>query len=248
MKKVRLENPETGPQPTPDTTEELETLKWHLSFRMNDQEIEVVKQLFEHLQHKNLKIKASFYKLLAKLSREDLPIFCAKASVFFSSSAITIKDTGCLTSMLKNKKHWQNFAGREDSELEYLAGLDTLRAFSSMNKGKGLPEQAKVKAVLAWPEWKDEDGRFSIQRFHAFSSMNHGKGVLERTKVKAVLAWLNCRGTLDNLLSRLMVRLYTSAGVPDTKKLKQYEQKLSELFLPMRLPGWRTIIRTNSTT
>ena len=29
----------------------------------------------------------------------------------------------------------------------------------------GLPGQAEVKAVLAWPEWKDEDGR-------AFSSMN----------------------------------------------------------------------------
>ena len=41
-----------------------------------------------------------------------------------------------------------------------------------MNNGKGLPEQAEVKAVLAWPEWKDENGQFSMERFRAFSSMN----------------------------------------------------------------------------
>ena len=132
-------------------------LERHLAFRMNDQEREVAKQLFEHLQHKNLKIKASLYKLLAKVGRKELPTFCAKASVFFSSLTTTIKDTGCLTSMLQNKKHFQDFAGREDSELEYLAGLDTLRTFSSMNNGlagmekrewpvQGLPRTKQLKA------------------------------------------------------------------------------------------------------
>ena len=188
-KKVRLENPGTGPQPTPGTVEELEALERHLSFRMNDQEIEVAKQLFEHLQHKKIKIKASLYKLLAKVSREELSTFCAKASVFFNSLTTTIKDTGFLTSMLKNKKHWQDFAGREDSELEYLAGLDTLRAFSSMKNSKGLPGQAEVKAMLTWPEWKDENGQFSMERFRAFSSMNHGKGLPGQTEVKEVLSW-----------------------------------------------------------
>ena len=171
-KKVRLENPGTGPQPTPGTVEELEVLDGILPSGLNDQESGVAKQLFEHLQHKNLKIKASLYKLLARVGRKELPTFCAKASVFFSSLTTTIKDTGCLTSMLINKKHWQDFAGREDSELEYLAGLDMLRAFSSMNNGKGLPEQEEGKAVLAWPEWKDKDGQFSMERFRAFSSMN----------------------------------------------------------------------------
>ena len=58
-----------------------------------------------------------------------------------------------------------------------------------MNNGKGLPKQAEVKAVLAWPEWKDEDGQFSMERFRAFSSMKHGKGLPEQTEVKTVLAW-----------------------------------------------------------
>ena len=115
--------------------------------------------------------------------------------------------------------------------------MERFRAFSSMNNGKGLPEKTEVKAVLAWPEWKDENGQFSMERFRAFSSMNNGKGLPEQTEVKAVLAWLNCGETLNNSLQKLMVRLYTPEGVPDTKKLKQYEQKLSELFFSNAVTG-----------
>ena len=222
-KKVRLETPGTEAQPTPDTVEELEVLEQYLAFRMNDQESEVAKQFFEHLQHKNLKIKASLYKLLAKVGREKLPTFCAKASVFFSSLTTTIKDTGCLTSMLHSKRHYQDFAEREDSELEYLAGLDTLRAFSSMNNGKGLPEQAEVKAVLAWPEWKDEDGQFSVERFRAFSSMNNGKGLPEQAEVKAVLAWPEWKDE-DGQFSMERFRAFSSMnngkGLPEQAKVK----------------------------
>ena len=222
-KKVRLENPGTGPQPTPGTVEELETLERHLAFRMNDQEREAAKQLFEHLQHKNLQIKASLYKLLARVDRKELPTLCAKASVFFSFLTTTIKNTGCLTSMLKHKKHFQDFARREDSELEYLAGLDTLRAFSSMNNGKGLPEQAKVKAVLAWPEWKDEDGQFSIERFRAFSSMNSSRGLPEQTEVKAVLAWPEWKDK-DGQFSMERFRAFSSMkngkGLPGQAEVK----------------------------
>ena len=51
-----------------------------------------------------------------------------------------------------------------------------------MNNGKGLPEQAKVKAMLAWPEWKDEHGQFSMQRFRAFSSRIVAKACLDRRR------------------------------------------------------------------
>ena len=46
-----------------------------------------------------------------------------------------------------------------------------------------------------------------------------------------MLDWLNC-GKFNDVLQSLMVRLYTSEGMPDTKTLKQYEQKLSQLFFP----------------
>ena len=222
-KKVRLENPGTGPQLTPGTVEELEVLEQHLAFRMNDQEREAAKQLFEHLQYKKLKIKASLYKLLAKVGREELPRFCAKASVFFSSLTATIKDTGCLTSMLDKKKHWQDFAGRDDSELEYLAGLDTLRAFSSMNNRKGFPGKAEVKAVLAWPEWKNENGQFNMQWFRTFSSMNHGKGLPKQTDVKAVLAWPEWKdkdGQFSMELFRTFSSMNSSRGLPRQTEVK----------------------------
>ena len=76
-----------------------------------------------------------------------------------------------------------------------------------------------------------------MERFRAFSSMNNGKGLPEQTEVKAVLAWLNCEETINDSRQRLMVRLYASEGVPDTKKLKQYEQKLSELFFANAVTG-----------
>ena len=63
----------------------------------------------------------------------------------------------------------------------------------------------------------------------------HGQGACHGQA--EVLAWLNCGGTLNDSLQRLMVRLYASEGVPDTKKLKQYEQKLSELFFANSVTG-----------
>ena len=39
--------------------------------------------------------------------------------------------------------------------------MELFRAFSSMDNGKGLPEQKRVKKVLDWPEWR-VDGQFNI--------------------------------------------------------------------------------------
>ena len=221
-KRVRLENPELGAQSTPDTVEELEALQRHLAFEMNDKESEATKQLFEHVKSKNIKIKKSLYTLLAKVNRENLPTFCAKAAIFFGSLTASIKDTGCLTSMLGNrKKHIRDFIEREDSELAYLAGLDTLRALSSMNNRKGLPDQATVKAMLDWALWK-VDGQFSMALFRALSSMNHGKGLPNQAKVQAMLNW--AVWTVDGQFSMELFRALSSMshgkGLPDEAKVK----------------------------
>ena len=50
--------------------------------------------------------------------------------------------------------------------------MELFRAFSSMDNGKGLPEQKRVKKVLDWPEWR-VDGQFNMELFRAFSSMNN---------------------------------------------------------------------------
>ncbi len=223
-RRVRLENPEVEAQSTPDTVEELEALRVQLTFEMNEQESEAAKQFFEHLKRRKIRIKTSLYKLLTKVNRDDFPTLCTKASVFFGSLTASIQDTGCLTSMLQTKTHIRDFAGRESSELEYLAGLDTLRAFSSMNNGKGLPKQDEVKKVLGWPEWKDEDGQFSMERFRAFSSMNNGKGLPKQDEVKKVLGWPEWKDE-DGQFSMERFRAFSSMnngkGLPKQDEVKK---------------------------
>ena len=221
-KRVRLENPELGAQSTPDTVEELEVLQRHLAFEMNDKESEATKQLFEHVKSKNIKIKKSLYTLLAKVNRENLPTFCAKAAIFFGSLTASIKNTGCLTSMLGyRKKHIRDFIEREDNELAYLAGLDTLRALSSMNNGKGLPNQATVKAMLDWALWK-VDGQFSMELFRALSSMNNGKGLPDEATVKAMLDWAVWKvdGQFSMELFRALSSMNNGKGLPDEATVK----------------------------
>ena len=73
--------------------------------------------------------------------------------------------------------------------------------------------------MLAWPEWKDENGQFSMERFRAFSSMNHCKGLPEQTKVKAVLAWPEWKDE-DGQFSMERFRAFSSMnhgkGLPET--------------------------------
>ena len=223
-KRARLEPRGMGAQSTTGIVEELEALQQHLAFEMSAQEIEVTKQLFEHLKNKKIKVKATFHKLLGKVDRKKLPKFCNKVTVFFGS-VTTITDTGCLTCMLRyTKRHIQNFAEREDSELKYLAGLDTLRSFSSMNNNKGLPKQSDVQKVLSWPEWKDEDGQFSMELFRAFSSMNNGKGLLEQDDVKRVLDWPEWKVEDDQFsmeLFRAFSSMNKSRGLPEQDDVKK---------------------------
>ena len=214
-KRVRYENPEVEAQSTSDTVEELEALREQLAFEMNDQESEAAKQLFEHLKRRKLRIKTSLYTGLSKVDRDDFPTFCTKASVFFGSLTASIQDTGCLTSMLKTKTHIRDFAGRESSELEYLAGLGTLRAFSSMNHGKGLPKQADVEAVRGWKVW-EVDGEFSMELFRAFSSMNSSRGLPKQADVEAVRGWKvwEVDGEFSMELFRAFSSMNSSRGLP----------------------------------
>ena len=222
-KRARLETQES----TTGTVEGLDILKQHLAFEMDEQETEAAKQLFERLKNKKLKVKKSLWKLLSKVDRKGFPAFCTKASVFFSHLTTTITDTGCLTSMLKNKKHLQDFANREHPELEYLARLDTLRTFSSMNNGRGFPKQADVDGVKRWKVW-EVDGKFSMELFRAFSSMNHGKGLPKQADVKDVTSWKvwEVDGEFSMELLRAFSSMNNGKGLPkqaDVEEVKRWK-------------------------
>ena len=226
-KRARLDTRES----TTGTVEALDILKQHLAFEMDKQETEAAKQLFERLKNKKLKVKKSLWKLLSKVDRKDFPAFCDKASVFFGALTSTITDTGCLTSMLNcRKKYIRDFTGRENPELEYLAGLDTLRTFSSMNNGRGLPKQADVEDVKRWKVW-EVDGKFSMELFRAFSSMNNGKGLPKQVDVEGMKGWRvwEVDGEFSMELLRAFSSMNSSRGLPkqadveDVKRWKVWE-------------------------
>ena len=223
-KRVRLETRES----TTDTDEALDILKQHLAFEIDEQETEAAKQLFECLKNKKLKVKKSLWKLLSKVDRKDFPAFCDKASVFFGALTSTITDTGCLTSMLTYcKKYIRDFAGRENSELEYLAKLDTLRTFSSMNNGKGFPKQADVEDLKRWKVW-EVDGEFNMELLRAFSSMNSGKGLPKQADVEDVKCWKvwEVDGQFSMELFRAFSSMSNGKGLPkqaDVEDLKHWK-------------------------
>ena len=99
--------------------------------------------------------------------------------------------------------------------------MELFRALSSMNNGKGLPDEAKVKAMLDWAVWT-VDGQFSMELFRALSSMNHGKGLPDEAKVKAMLDW--AVWTVDGQFSMELFRALSSMthgkGLPDEGKVK----------------------------
>ncbi|WP_448218023.1 hypothetical protein [Endozoicomonas sp. 2B-B] len=168
----------------------LEKIKANIKYELSQEELKKVQTLMAVFKEKNIIVKNTFYKLLGFVDRDSFNGFFDNAIAFFGHLSENVKNTGMLTGMLGNKKkHICSFAERSLSELEYLANLEVLNSFSSMNNGEGVPTHEQVKAILGWSEWKDRDGEFNTKFFRAFSSMNSGKGLLKHEQVKEVLRW-----------------------------------------------------------
>ncbi|WOG30278.1 hypothetical protein [Endozoicomonas sp. 8E] len=177
----------------PDTQipdDPLEKIKANIKYELSQEELKKVQTLVAVFKKKNITVKNTFYKLSGFVDRKSFNGFFDNAAAFFGHLSENFKNTGMLTSMLGDKKkHIRSFAERSLSELEYLASLDAVTSFSSMNNRKGVPTHEQVKAILGWPEWKGRDGEFNTKLFRSFSSMNNGKGMLKHEQVKEVLGW-----------------------------------------------------------
>ncbi len=168
----------------------LETVKANIHYELSQEELEKAQTLMEVFKKKNITVKDTFYKLLGFVERKSFNGFFDNTAAFFGHLSENFKNTGMLTSMLNNrKKHIRSFAERSQNELEYLASLDVLTSFSSMNKNQGVPTNKEVKEVLGWPEWNDKEGEFNIELFRSFSSMNNSHGIPKHEEVKVVLGW-----------------------------------------------------------
>ena len=77
--------------------------------------------------------------------------------------------------------------------------VELLRAFSSMNNGKGLPQQAEVEAMLGWTDARGQrsPGRGWPVQYGAAARLlvlNNGKGLPQQAEVEAMLGWTDARG------------------------------------------------------
>ncbi|WP_257281873.1 hypothetical protein [Endozoicomonas sp. ISHI1] len=203
----------------------LEKVKENIEYELSQEELEKVQTLMEVFKKKNITVKSTFYKLLGFLERSSFNSFFDNATAFFGHLSENFKNTGMLTSMLNNrKKHIRSFTERSLSELEYLARLDVLNSFSSMNNGKGVPTHKEVKAILGWPEWKARDGEFNTKLFRSFSSMNSSKGMLKHEQVKEVLGWPEWKdkdGEFSMELFRSFSSMNTCRGILKHQQVKE---------------------------
>ncbi len=217
----------------PDTQipdDPLEKIKANIKYELSQEELKKVQTLMAVFKKKNVTVKNTFYKLLGFVDRDSFNGFFDNATAFFGHLSENVKNTGMLTGMLGNKKkHIRSFAERSLSELEYLASLDVLNSFSSMNSRKGAPTHEQVKATLGWPEWKDRDGEFNTKLFRSFSSMNSCKGLLKHEQVKEVLGWLEWKDK-DGEFSMELFRSFSSMN--NGKGMLKHEQVKEVLSWP----------------
>ncbi len=212
----------------PDTQiadDPLEKIKANIKYELSQEELKKVQTLMAIFKKKNITVKNTFYKLLGFVDRDSFNGFFDNAVGFFGHLSENFKNTGMLTGMLNNsKKHIRSFAERSQDELEYLANLDVVTSFSSMNNGKGVPTHEQVKGILGWPEWKDRDGEFNTKLFRSFSSMNCGKGMLKHEQVKEVLGWPEWKdkdGEFSMELFRSLSSMNSSKGMLKHEEVKE---------------------------
>ncbi|WOG30272.1 hypothetical protein [Endozoicomonas sp. 8E] len=217
----------------PDTQipdDPLEKIKANIKYELSQEELKKVQTLVAVFKEKNINAKDTFYKLLGFVDRDSFNGFFDNAAAFFGHLSKNVKNTGMLTSMLNNsKKHIRSFAERSQDELEYLASLEVVTSFSSMNNRKGVPTNKEVKAILGWSEWKDKDGEFNIELFRSFSSMNNGHGLPKHEEVREVLGWPEWKGK-DGEFSMVVFRSFSSMNC--SKGIIKHEEVKEVLSWP----------------
>ena len=148
-----------------------------------------VERLFAQIQERHITIKPTLYKILALADSNQLIALCKKTALFFSHvDNSRIKNSGCLSSMLRTKKHMSDFIGQADAGIALLATCPCLSSVAGMCSKRGVPDGGQVKKLLSWPVWR-ANGEFSEQLFRSFSGMLASKGLPKETDVTEMLSW-----------------------------------------------------------
>ena len=145
--------------------------------------------LFSQLKERHITVKSTLYKLLALTDSDQLVALCQKTALFFSHVDNTrVTNSGCLSNMLRRKKHIRDFVVQEDADIIALATSPWLLSMTNMCSGKGFAQGHLVRNLFSWPCLQVNDS-FSSGLGRTLSSMLGGKGLPEEAEVKAILSW-----------------------------------------------------------
>ena len=104
------------------TTCEYDAFLKQARFAPSDKQKKEVESLFVQLKERQIAIKPTLYRLLALVESDQLLPLCKKTALFFSHvDNSRIKNSGCLSSMIRIKKHIRDFIGQQESDIAMLA-------------------------------------------------------------------------------------------------------------------------------
>ena len=181
-----------------------------------------VESLFGQLREQHITIRPSLCKVLALADRDQLVPLCKKTALFFSHvDNSRVKNSGCLSSMIRRKKHIRDFICQEDSDLAMLAVSPCLLSVTGMCNNRGVPLARAVKSLLAWSCWQS-DGQFNHGLFRSFSGMFCGKGLPIEADVNAILSWSVWQegGQFNHDLFRSFSSMFTGKRLPKEQEVK----------------------------
>ena len=198
------------------TTSEYDAFLKKARFVPSTQQQKAVESLFFQLKARHITIKPTLCRLLALAQSDQLLPLCKKIALFFSHVDNTrIKNSGSLSSMIRNKKHIRDFIGQQDSDIAMLATLPCLSAVTGMCNNRGIPDAQTVKSLLSWPAWQ-VDGEFSCDLFRSFSGMLCSRGLPKEPDVDVVRSWpvWQLNGQFNHELFRSFSGMFARRGLP----------------------------------
>ena len=191
--------------------------------------------LFACLKQRGIAVKSTFYKMLGQASLAQRSQLVSRCQAFFDSvDTKEIANTGCLTSMIRQKNHVAAFLLHSDDTIRRVAKTPALRSLTSLFSGRGFPQaEEDAQAFMDWDLWWQGEGQArALDRglLRAFSAMFSGKGIPDKQVVEDYLglnAWWQGEGearTLDRELLRAFSSMFHSRGLPDKKAVEGYLQ------------------------
>ena len=161
----------------------------NLRFVPSVEQKKAVESLFSQLEERHITIKPSLYKLLASADRDQLLSLCNKTALFFSHvDNRRVKNSGCLSSMIRGNKYIGDFIAQEDASIAMLAASPSLSSVTGMCSNRGIPNGERVLNLFSSPCWLINN-QFSSELVRSFSSMLHSKGLPQENEVKDCLLY-----------------------------------------------------------